>query len=179
MGSYSTSEVSSAPRSIRQSYESPTGGSSGSGRSARPARPRLETEAPTSPQQGIDATLPTIISLGGGLSTMRIVKKVPEQVKTADVTATVQYLMGEASTPEETAVKEQVRERMAKSDYRFIINSQYNLANTATTGPASTYFKTTHREVDGQRVPFNILDIAIVSHEEGGRARTLEERLRR
>ena len=179
MGSYSTAEVSSAPRSIRSSYGgNPTGGSS-----TPTTRPRLNTEVPTRSQSNVDATLPTIISIGGGLSTMRIVKKVPDEIKTGEISGTVQYLLGEASTPEEIAVKEQVRERMTKADYRLVINSQYNLSNTATTGPTSTYFKPTHREVDGNRVQFNILDIAIISHEEGGRTqsekvrKTLEARL--
>ncbi len=166
MGSYSTSEVSSAPRSIRQSYASNT------------PTPRLETEAPTRPNNEVNTALPTIMSLGGGLSTTRIVKKVPDEVKAGGIGEAVRYLLGQASTPEEIAVKEQVEQRMGRADYRLVINSQYNLSNTAATGQANTYFKPTHREVDGQRVQFNTLDLAVISHEEGGRAqRTLETRL--
>jgi len=171
MGSYSTAEVSSGPRSIRESY-------SGSGGSPRPT-PRLETEAPTVTRQDVNAALPTIMALGGGLSTSRIVKKVPDEVKVAGIGEAVRYLLGAATSPEELAVKEQVEQRMGRADYRFVINSQYNLHNSgATASPVRTYFKPSTREVDGQRVQLNMVDLAIISHEEGGRAeKTLESRL--
>src|SRR3989338_6469818 len=134
MGSYSTAEVSSGPRSIRESY-------SGSGGSPRPTQ-RLETEAPTVTRQDVNAALPTIMALGGGLSTSRIVKKVPDEVKVAGIGEAVRYLLG------------------------------------AATSPVRTYFKPSTREVDGQRVQLNMVDLAIISHEEGGRAeKTLESRL--
>lgn len=166
MGSYSTAEVSSAPRSIRQSYAP-----------SAPA-PRLDTTAPTTSRQDVNIELPTIMSLGGGLSTSRIVKKVPDEIKAGGIEDSVRYLLGQASTQEELAVKEQVEQRMSRADYRLVINSQYNLNNSAATGPTSTYFKPTTREVDGQRVQFNTVDLAVISHEEGGTVKKpLEARL--
>ncbi|MBT7902354.1 hypothetical protein HN587_00715 [Candidatus Woesearchaeota archaeon] len=178
MGSYDTSE-SYTPR---RSFSGGSGGESSRG-SSRPSVPLRTSAAPptTSSEPALnqyDPDLPTIVALGGGLTPSRIVKKLPDEVKTGKLIDAVNYLIKDEvlATKEEIAVAEAVKERMQAPDYRAIINEFYNYHNERLqTDELSTYLQEKDRQTEAGSTKINFCDIAIVSHDEGGRS--LEERV--
>ena len=71
---------------------------------------------------------------------------------------------------EEMTIADAVRQRMQASDYRGIINNRFNYRNDRLqTDLLKTYLIGDQRDTEGGPIKFNKADIAIVSHDEGGR----------
>ena len=162
MGSYDTSEtISRTPRGSRE--ETPNNYES------RVPRPSEETE-PTHAAE-IDYEKPTLVSLGGGLTPARIVKKIDMSYIRKPAIDVVNYLISDevATTKEEKNIADAVRERMGRSDYRAIINDHFNYHNDRLrTDLLKDYIVVKDRETEGGTLKYNFTDIAIVTHEEGG-----------
>ncbi len=179
MGSYGTGELSAAPRRRRSS----PGSSGGGGRSSRNTTPPAPTEepepTPTTVSANYDPDLKTVVALGGGLTPDRIVQPIPEEIRDQNLSHVVKYLMGDevASRPEDRTIVDAVQERMEAPDYRIIVNDALNLGNERMQTPLVQYLiQKTQQGEDGE-LKYNFADIAIVSHDEGGKPYSLEEKL--
>ena len=173
MGSYDTSETYTPPP--RRTF---SGGGTGSGGGSRRTPPAIGgggSVPPAStppPQSDYDPSLPSIVALGGGLTPSRIVKKVPDEVKEGKLIDVINYMIRAevTSTKEEIAIAEAVRQRMGAADYRGIINQFYNYHNEKLrTDDLSTYLQRKERQTEEGTTHINFCDIAIVSHDEGGK----------
>jgi len=123
---------------------------------------------------------PLLISLGGGLTPSRIVKKLPEDYESKTLLEVVKYMISpdNLSTNEETSIAEAVKERMNASDYRGIVNNRFNYHNDRLrTEVLKNYLIGEERETEGGPIKFNKADLAIVSHDEGGTYQTLDKLL--
>ncbi len=163
MGSYDTGDYSPS------SYTPP-----------RRETPRREEEPPET--SNYDASLPILIALGGGLTPRRIVKKLvpPEEYQGKHLIEIIKYIISPevSATEDEISIAEMVRVRMEKPDYRAIINDLYNVPNERLREDTmNQYLISKERETESGPIPFNYLDLAIVSHDEGGRRKSLEEKL--
>jgi hypothetical protein len=173
MGSYDTQEVSSG------GYERPT-----PARERRTAVPKPIEESASSENTRrrvnteYDPALKTIVALGGGLTPDRIVYPLTEDVVKGNLSEVVKYLTESsvATRSEDRAIVEAIRNRMEKADYRVIINQTMNKHNEVM-GRDTIMEYLGHKEQDAEdgKIKFNFADIAIVSHDEGGRP--LEYRL--
>jgi hypothetical protein len=158
MGSYDTGETyTPTRRSTERTSERET------------SRP---TEQASTPQASYEAGAPILISLGGGLTPSRIVKKLPEEYEAKTLLEVVKYMINPDNlvTTEENAIADAVRDRMRMDNYRAIINNRYNFHNERLrTDVLQTYLNKDTRETEGGTVVFNRADMAIVSHDEGGK----------
>jgi hypothetical protein len=169
MGSYDTSETYTPPsRSERISEES-----GGSAHTRSPSTSRSDaTQQSTTPMNTYYEGAPLLISLGGGLTPSRIVKKIPEEYESKTLYDVVKYMLATENlvSNEEMTIADAVRQRMGATDYRGIINSKYNYHNDRLkTDILKTYLIGDERSTEGGPIKFNKADIAIVSHDEGGR----------
>ena len=165
MGSYDTGEVSynrrSTPTRTRTSSDS---GGSGSARARPSATPRITSD--------YDPDMKTIVALGGGLTPDRIVKPVPtELVRDGSLQQVIDYMMGDevATTTNDRAIAEEVRSRMQRSDYRLIVNEVNNLAAGSIGDQVTGYTQQKTQNTEDGEVKFNYVNLAVVSHDEGGR----------
>jgi hypothetical protein len=178
MGSYDTGETYTPPRrNIPREETSGNSGNSGTGASRN-----YEVQASTTPTNAPYEGAPLLIALGGGLTPSRIVKKVPEEFADKTLYDVVKYMLATENlvSNEETTIADAVRQRMQASDYRGIINNRFNYHNDRLkTDLLKTYLIGDERTTEGEPVKFNRTDIAIVSHDEGGRKyRTIDKLLR-
>lgn len=161
MSSYDTGETYTPPsRSIRQS------------RSSMPE----DTEPVVN--NDYEPGAPILISLGGGLTPSRIVKKLPEEYEEKTLLEVVKYVISadNIQTNEETTIAEAIRDRMTMTDYRAIVNNRYNYHNDRLREDIlKNYLIGDERQTEGGAVKFNKTDIAIVSHDEGGHYETLDK----
>jgi hypothetical protein len=168
MGSFDTSETVSRdsyrepPRSRRrETDETPS----------TPRVPRTSDDAAVTPEPDMDYDRPTLVSVGGGLTPARIVKKVDTSYLKKPTIEVINYLISDevATTKEEKNIADAVRERMTKPDYRAIINDFYNFHNERLhSDHLKEYLTTKERQSEGGTLKYNFTDIAIVTHEEGG-----------
>ncbi len=139
--------------------------------------PNYVTNPSVTPSTSYDGA-PLLISLGGGLTPSRIVKKIPEEFGEKTLYDVVKYMLATENlvSNEETTIADAVRQRMQATDYRGIINNRFNYHNDRLkTDLLKTYLIGDERNTEGGTVKFNKADIAIVSHDEGGRKyRTLD-----
>jgi hypothetical protein len=167
MGSYDTGETyTPEPSPVRRMVTD----------DAPATRPRVRRTAVYEPG------LPILISLGGGLTPARIVKKLPEEYATKPLSEVVSYVLGaeNITTPEEQSIAEAVRQRMGQRDYRVVINNSMNYHNERLgSDTLGDYLVKDQRETESGNLAFNKVDFAIVSQDEGGRGnRTLEQMVR-
>ena len=177
MGSYDTGEVISRPsRSSDSSTRSRTSRSRATPRDPpeprgyTPPMPNDSTEVER--DASIDYERATLVAVGGGLTPARIVKKVVSDYITKPLIEVVNYLISDevATTKEEKNIVDAIQERMRQSDYRVIINDFYNFHNERLhTDTLEDYLVTKEREAEGGAYKYNFTDLAIVTHEEGGR----------
>lgn len=121
----------------------------------------------TSP--GYDTSVKTIVALGGGLTPDRIVHPIPSNLRT--INEVIGYLKSPevAQTSDERAIVEAINSRMGRSDYMVILNQSMNYGNSRLNDGIGSYLeRKSHNLEDGTTMPFNYLDVAIVSHDEGG-----------
>jgi len=168
MGSYDTGESYTPPsRNVSSLRETETVRSH-------------ETQPSTVPSSTYYEGAPLLISLGGGLTPSRIVKKIPEEFGEKTLYDVVKYMLATENlvSNEETTIADAVRQRMQASDYRGIINSRFNYHNDRLkTDLLKTYLIGDERNTEGGPIKFNKADIAIVSHDEGGRKHYTIDRL--
>ncbi|MGV8087388.1 MAG: hypothetical protein ACP5N1_07185 [Candidatus Woesearchaeota archaeon] len=168
MGSYDTAESYTPPsRNVTPSRDTDSSESSRSTNSTRDYSVSMPAPVSTS----YDGA-PLLISLGGGLTPSRIVKKIPEEFSEKTLYDVVKYMLATENlvSTEETTIADAVRQRMQASDYRGIINSRFNYHNDRLkTDLLKTYLIGDERNTEGGPIKFNKADIAIVSHDEGGR----------
>lgn len=171
MGSYDTGESSSFPRSPRN-------------RIRRELGDVTEHRETPGPSTEYDATLKTIVAIGGGLTPDRIVQPIPNDIRDGSVQSVVEYLTKSdiATTSADRAVVEAIQARMEKTDYRLIVNEALNLDNEKIAMPVVQYLRQRTQQGEDGELKFNFADIAIVSHDEGGVAyqktqKTLERML--
>lgn len=134
----------------------------------------------TSVNNNYEPGAPLLISLGGGLTPSRIVKKIPEEFEEKTLMEVVKYMISPdiLSTNEETTIAEAVRQRMGATDYRAIINNLYNFHNERLkTDILKDYLIGDTRSTEGGDIKFNKTDLAIVSHDEGGNYNTIDRLL--
>lgn len=127
-----------------------------------------------------EAGAPILVNLGGGLTPSRIVKKIPEEFEDKTLIEVVKYMItpDNLATNEETSIAEAVRDRMTAPDYMAIMNNRYNLLNDRLkTDVLKDYLMGDSRNTEGGEVKFNKVDMAIVSHDEGGKYDTLDRLL--
>ncbi|MCB9359269.1 hypothetical protein H6503_05020 [Candidatus Woesearchaeota archaeon] len=172
------------------------GGSSGVSPIRRSSRPQASTSTPAPAAQEFqqaepaDLELPIYVSVGGGLSNQRIVKKLPGEVGgAAAYDATLQTIVKYVISPDvatadlEVTVAEAVKDRLEMPDCRLLINNQagfgqpYNLGREHLEDKLQTYLVQKEQRTGNGPVKINISDIAVVTHDEGG-YRTLDYRVR-
>jgi hypothetical protein len=170
MGSYDTGESYTPPSRSSLSREN-----------ASERSGNIDTQA-SAPMSTYYDGAPLLISLGGGLTPSRIVKKIPEEFVSKTLYDVVKYMLDpeKMNSNEETTIADAVRQRMGASDYRGIINSRFNYHNDKLKADVlKTYLIGDERDTEGGPIKFNKADIAIVSHDEGGRKYyTLDKLLR-
>lgn len=164
MGSYDTGESYSPPvRSFRRDSPSTYSG---------------ETSEEPVLSSNIYSDAPILISLGGGLTPSRIVKKLPMEYENKSLVDVVKYITSgdNIATPEERTIADAIMERMRATDYRAVINNNFNYHNDRLGSDVlKSYLVGDKRETEGGVVEFNKADIAIVSHDEGGNYKTLDK----
>ena len=159
----------------------------------RSRTPRASTEepegAPASPAEPVreaDYSLPTYVSVGGGLSNTRIVTKMPAQLGDVDtpqatLERVIKYMISSdvATSDQDRAVAEAIQERIAQPDCRVVINNYpglgtpFNYSREHLQDPMGTYLvRKTQTTASGPK-DVNFTDIAILTHDEGG-YRTLD-----
>jgi hypothetical protein len=119
----------------------------------------------------MDYDRPTLVSVGGGLTPARIVKKVDTAYLRKPAVEVVNYLISDevATTKEEKSIADAIKDRMSKPDYKAIINDTYNFHNERLrTDLLKEYLVTKERQSESGNLKYNFTDIAIVTHEEGG-----------
>jgi hypothetical protein len=168
MGSYDTDETYTPPsRGVRLSREI---NSDDQSRNV-PVPQKFESEASTiQSTYNIGALL--LVSLGGGLTPSRIVKKIPEEFAEKTISDVVEYMLSPSNltSNEEIAIADAVSQRMRATDYRGIINNKFNYANNKLHEDIlKTYLVGDERTNEQGTIKFNKADLAIVSHDEGGR----------
>lgn len=180
MGSYDTGEVEVAPRT-REHRPEPRAPEP---RETAPYVPRstsTRSSGPTgdSPTNNYDPGLKTIAALGGGLTPDRIVQPIPETVRDGSLREVVKYLTGDdvASRPEDKAIAEAVRARMGQNNYRIIVNGVQNVSSSRIEDRVAPYFTLKEQRGEDGPIKYNFVDLAIVSHDEGGRAYSTLDRL--
>jgi hypothetical protein len=136
-----------------------------------PVPQKFESEASTiQSTYNIGALL--LVSLGGGLTPSRIVKKIPEEFAENTISDVVEYMLSPSNltSNEEIAIADAVSQRMRATDYRGIINNKFNYANNKLHEDIlKTYLVGDERTNEQGTIKFNKADLAIVSHDEGGR----------
>ncbi|MBW2993104.1 hypothetical protein KY317_00850 [Candidatus Woesearchaeota archaeon] len=162
MGSYDTGESFSRPRPAEREPREP--------RTRVPGRAE-ELPDVVDQQSNYNSEYKTIVALGGGLTPDRIVHPLPEDVIGGDLTSVVKYLTGDdiAERSEDRAIVEAIRNRMQSADYRVIINETLNFHNNRMTTPLTKYLVEKTQEGEDGEIKYNFADLAIVSHDEGGR----------
>jgi hypothetical protein len=101
----------------------------------------------------------------------------PEEGRYGTIREIVKYLISPeiATRPEDQTIVDAVKGRMEAPDYRLIINSTLNVHNDRIDDAINNYLYQKDQEGDEGNVKFNFADIAIVTHDEGGKG--LEYRL--
>ncbi|MBT5021231.1 hypothetical protein HOK51_04310 [Candidatus Woesearchaeota archaeon] len=177
MGSYDSYESDTPRPSFTSRVSDDSGSSSGNSNPEITSVPQSDGgSSPVNPDY--DGSLPTLVALGGGLTPSRIVKKIPDEIKEGKLIQVVKYLINEEvlSTEDDVTVAEAVKQRMDRADYRAIINAFHNYHNDKLrTDDLSSYLQRKERQTEEGTTYINFCDIAIVSHDEGGKG--LEEKL--
>ena len=202
MGSYDTGEYDYRPRrriseGSGSSNSSSSGSSSSSSSSSGSSRRTTSSSSSSNanqggtqnapavnrpaPQTNYDASLPTIAALGGGLSPARIVKELPVDVKEKSIKDVIDYLMSAevVSTKEETRIVTEIQRRQGQNNYRVVVNNFHNLYNSKLpTEIVTAHYQKKERRTSSGNKSINFIDMAIISHDEGGKdsAYNLEKR---
>ena len=191
MGSYDTSEYTYTPRrQVSETRPDPA--------PSVPMPRRSESSTPPAPQQSQGGTrnapaynrpapqaaynpgVPTIAALGGGLTPARIVKELPPEIREKSIKEIADYLMSAevVSTKEESAIVEAIKDRQSRADYRAVVNNFYNLHCSKLPSEAGpSYYQAKEIRNEGGSKSVNFLDIAIISHDEGGRGSSRLEKI--
>jgi len=167
----------------------------------RSSRPVLSTSsAPVEPIPAQDVAvvepaqegLPTYISVGGGLSPSRIVRKLPDTLGSvplgqATLGDVISYVTGTdiATSEADQLIAGNINDRLAERGSKFLINDRpelgraFNLGIDQRTQPLDRYLVKYERNLgDGNMIEVNFADLKVVTEAEGGRYMSLERMLR-